>query len=392
MDAERTHHGRVKVATAVALVILGALFAAPAAHALPRATADRLDDNGTPNQVHVIYAVPSDGTDSALDTDGTIEESVGVWQNWLRGQTGGKGLTLDRFGGALDITFARLPRTDAQYRSFNLFIRDEIETDLRAMSLLVPRKLYAVYYDGTANGVCGGAPWPQSEAAVASTGQQVGAFYLHGDVPAPSPDCDTSTFAGAGDPPGYKEFAQLHELIHGLGAAPTCAPNHTLSGHVSDSNNDLMYAGGQPWLPTTLDIGRDDYFNAPVGGCLDLADSKYLEGNGDPAPTGPTGPSDPSVPSEPSGPSDPGAEPPETEKGKGPAGKLKGRKATFSFSSETAESFECHLDKAPWKACTSPHKVKKLKPGKHKFYARGLDVAGNPDETPALWSFKATRP
>jgi hypothetical protein len=373
MDAERTDHGRAPVAMVVALVVAAALLTAPAALALPRATADRVDDNTTPNQVHVIYALPSDGTDAALDTGGTLEGSVGVWQNWLRGQTGGKGLTLDTFGGALDITFARLPRTDAQYRSFNLFIRDEIETDLRGMGLLVPRKLYAVYYDGTANGVCGGAPWPQSEAAVAGTGQQVAAFYLHGDVPDPAPDCDTNPFAGPGDPPAYTEFAQLHELIHGLGVVPTCAPHHTLAGHVSDSNNDLMYAGGQPWLPTTLDVGRDDYFNAPVSGCLDLADSKYLEGNGDPPPKGPSAV-------------------PETEKGKGPTGKLSGRKATFRFSSETAESFECHLDRASWEACTSPHREKKLKPGKHEFFARGLDAEGNPDETPALWKFKVTRP
>ena len=56
------------------------------------------------------------------------------------------------------------------------------------------------------------------------------------------------------------------------------------AGHVSDDNNDLMYAGDAPGSPEELDIGGDDYFNANVPGCLDISRSKYLEGNGDPPP------------------------------------------------------------------------------------------------------------
>jgi hypothetical protein len=37
-----------------------------------------------------------------------------------------------------------------------------------------------------------------------------------------------------------------------------------------------MYAGDQPWYPTTLDVGHDDYYGAHITGCLDLADSPYL--------------------------------------------------------------------------------------------------------------------
>ena len=54
---------------------------------------------------------------------------------------------------------------------------------------------------------------------------------------------------------------------------PGCAPHHTRFGHTSDSPTDLMYAGDEPWRPTTLDVGRDDYFDAPVAGCADLAES-----------------------------------------------------------------------------------------------------------------------
>jgi hypothetical protein len=38
-----------------------------------------------------------------------------------------------------------------------------------------------------------------------------------------------------------------------------------------------MYAGNEPWNPSVLDVGRDDYYDAPAPGCLDLAESPYLE-------------------------------------------------------------------------------------------------------------------
>ena len=69
----------------------------------------------------------------------------------------------------------------------------------------------------------------------------------------------------------------LHEFIHSIGLAASCAPNHHLNGHVSDFPNDLMWAGSEPWdLPATLDIGGDDYFRHPDGGCPDLAQVGYI--------------------------------------------------------------------------------------------------------------------
>jgi len=65
---------------------------------LDRSTTDRPDDITGP-QVHAMYVVPADGTDRALDTNGTIAASVANRDGWLRGQTGGRGLRLDTFGG-----------------------------------------------------------------------------------------------------------------------------------------------------------------------------------------------------------------------------------------------------------------------------------------------------
>ena len=72
--------------------------------------------------------------------------------------------------------------------------------------------------------------------------------------------------------------------MHTIGFVPTCAPNHTRAGHVSDSPTDLMYAGDEPWRPAVLDVGRDDYYHAHRLGCLELAESLYLEGNEPPPP------------------------------------------------------------------------------------------------------------
>jgi hypothetical protein len=104
-------------------------------------------------------------------------------------------------------------------------------------------------------------------------------MYLRGELPPGSPPCASNPFAGPAQPPGYMEYAMLHEVLHTIGLVPQCAPHHTRSGHVSDDPTDLMYAGDEPWTPAALDVGRDDYFEAGVSGCLDLATSPYLEGN-----------------------------------------------------------------------------------------------------------------
>ena len=108
-------------ALAVVLLVGGLAAFAPVpvnagtfrATSLPRSTVDRADDF-VGLQVHVIYAVPSDGIDRAFDTSGGIESSTASYQTWLAGQTGGRALRFDTYQGSLDITFQRLPRPDAE--------------------------------------------------------------------------------------------------------------------------------------------------------------------------------------------------------------------------------------------------------------------------------------
>ncbi len=236
-----------------------------------RATTDRPDEVTGP-QVHVVYVVPSDGGDRGLDTNSTLVNTTGSWQHWLSGQTGGRVLRLDTYQGALDVTFVRLSRSNATMTSYGAYVRDTIEKDLTALGLVVAPKIYAVYYDGGSTFSCGGGAWPPTLPG------RVGALYLQGTPPG-SVACNVNPFAASPTAaPAYLEFSMIHELMHTLGFISSTAPHFTLSGHVSDSPADLMYAGSMPWAPSTLDVGQDDYYNASglPAGILNFAASPYL--------------------------------------------------------------------------------------------------------------------
>lgn len=262
------------VATLIAVLAIGFVSSSAATTAaLPRATADRPDERPGA-QIHVLYVLPSDGADDALDTNGTIAASVQNLQNWLKGQTGGNGMRLDTAGGELDVSFVRLTESDAQLAGRGLFMRDAIETGTRAAGFNDPDKIYAAYYGGSNTAACGGGAWPPALPG------NLAALYLKATYGADWPCYDPSLSRNGLQ---LMDLAMLHETLHTLGFVATCAPHHTRSGHVSDSPTDLMYAGDQPWTPQVLDVGRDDYFGANRPGCLDLTQSEYYEGG--PAPT-----------------------------------------------------------------------------------------------------------
>jgi hypothetical protein len=244
---------------------LGSPSSAGVRQALPRATADRPDELTGP-QVHAFYVIPAGAADRGLDTDGTIAASISNFQHWLQSQTGGRELRIDTSAGRPDITFAQLAETDAQMVANGAFVRDAIERELVARGLTKPGKIYAVYYDGSSTYACGGGAWPPQLPGI------IGALYLRATVAGVT--CYDPRQAKQGL--GYMDYAILHELIHTLGFVPTCAPHHTLAGHVSDSPQDLMYAGPEGWRPSVLDVGRDDYYDAHVTGCPDLAASPYF--------------------------------------------------------------------------------------------------------------------
>jgi hypothetical protein len=245
------------------------LFIKPA-KSLSRATADRPDDVSGP-QIHIVYAVPADGEDRHLDVNGSIEGSVSSFELWLARETGGRALRMDKYQGALDITFARLGKTGAELAARGRYVREGIEEQLNSMGFTAHDKIYAVYYDGVHDYTCGDAFWPPALQG------RVVALYLRG-LPNYERPCSTNQFVAANEAPQYLEYVMVHEIMHGLGFVPACAPHQYRAGHVTSPNNDLMWAGdvGYWEFPLKLDVGHDDYFDAHIPGCPDLSDSPYL--------------------------------------------------------------------------------------------------------------------
>jgi PASTA domain/Divergent InlB B-repeat domain len=253
------------LATTLLLALAALAGAQNGVAALPRSTTDRPDDfHGL--QVHMLYALPSDGVDRSFDTDGSIESSVGAFQRWLVARSG-RYLRMDTSQGSLDISFIRLQRTDAETAAQGSLALEAIAPQVNAV-FNAPGKLYAVYYDGSNPVVCGNAKWPPNWPG------NVAAFYLRGL----GGGCFSQGFPPPGGDPTYPTFAMFHDVMHPMGVVGMCAPNHYSAnpGHVSDTNTDLMYAGPQPWYPSVLDFGNNDYFRHSNPGCLDLDTVGFL--------------------------------------------------------------------------------------------------------------------
>jgi hypothetical protein len=83
-----------------------------------------------------------------------------------------------------------------------------------------------------------------------------------------------------------------------------------------------------------------------------------------------------------------GGKAPNTTRRKKPKTKTAATAAKFTFVSDKAHSsFQCKLDRKPFKPCRSPFKATKLKPGSHTFKVRAV-AAGAADPTPATFRWK----
>ena len=296
MSSERSDqtHRRVPVRARISLTIaslcLVALLAtaAPAAGletlgtsvsavALDRSTRDMPDDISGP-QVHFLYVVPSDGADSQLDTNGGMEQSITRIERWFEGQTGDQALRIDTYKNTPDISFVRLPHSDAQATSGNPWPLWVIGQDLVVAGFNDPAKVYAAFYDGHSTWACGGAYSPAL--------RKLGAMYLQAQpTNDPRPCRDAPGFGTGTDRPGYFEIGLLHEILHVIGFSPTCAPHASASAfpdHVNDSPTDLMYGPDAThtaywnWARAVLDYNHDDYYRAHISGCPDLSESPYV--------------------------------------------------------------------------------------------------------------------
>jgi len=265
----------------VALLVAGPLVvdlgAAPAAQlAIPTAwcgtgvtAADRLPDALGGQQIHVVYAVPSDGPDRFVATATGIATDIATIDAWWRREDPTRTIRFDTFPfpncsglGQLDISFVRLPQAAAVYAPFDgRFGR--LITDLLPTFDLSGKK-YLVYVDAAIEGanVCGQASIGQPQR-----GPTFAFVYLG------VPRCGT---LGGG---AYTASTAVHELVHALGAVPVGAPNRCAdSAHTCDNGSDLMHPNGSednPIETISLDVGRNDYY-AHSGSWADVQDSPFL--------------------------------------------------------------------------------------------------------------------
>jgi hypothetical protein len=247
-----------------------ARFELPLEVAMLRATADRADERSG-SQVHLVYVLATDSVDRALDTDGQLALSARAWNEWFASQAGGRRLRIDTFaGGNPDITLFRLHRTEKQIGVYGFGIREQIEYEMLAAGFDDPTKLYLAYYQGTTTTGCADTHWLPLTAGSVST------VFLDGH-PWHQVPCSSYVPAAAVDQAARFEFESLRVVLLGLGFAPPCAPHQEFEGHVTDSAADLLYMGSQVWAPAAIDVGRDDYLDAQVPGCTDLAASSFIE-------------------------------------------------------------------------------------------------------------------
>lgn len=217
-----------------------------------------------------MYVMPSDIADIGLDTTGAIARSVAAMHKWFASQTGGPKFRFDTYQGSLDITFLRLPFTDAEVRANGNRANDQMRAQMILEGFDKPNKLYVVYYGGSMDGnFCGLGSYPPGAIAV---------LYLTGGqlqrtdgIP-----CFSTPLTFSESVSDYWEYALAHEIIHTLGFIPSCAPNVD-NGHTKDSPNDLMHPSPLYTGAPQLDVGHDDYYMHSNGGCPDLADSVFLD-------------------------------------------------------------------------------------------------------------------
>jgi hypothetical protein len=246
---------RLRLVVALSCVLGALAFAAAGGagslRALDRAATDRPDEAVGP-QVHLVYAVPSDGSDAALDSNGTLGAWLAGFNDWLAQQSGGTRVRIDTFQGVADVSFLRLPQSTAELSSSTQTAYADVFHDLAAVQFVdLPKKVIVAMPVG-AGDICGVG------------GGDLAVLFLS--------SCDGTSWV----------FVAGHELFHTLGAVAKCAPHYDGTGHVNDPSSDLMWPYTQaPGETPTLDQGHDDYWGPPgdnhiPAGCTNVADSDFL--------------------------------------------------------------------------------------------------------------------
>lgn len=279
------------------LVLAGVAVAAafvPAAHAArapvswcagaPTAT-DRPDTAGG-DEIHVVYAHPSDSPDRFAEVASSIAGDIRGINLWWRGQDRTRVPRWDMAEaagcggfGRLDISDVTLPHDTAYYNQSTTPKLTLLRSDLVAAGFDDPAKKYLVYYDQAANATtsdCGAA------YVSAQSGSYAGVFVAP-NLESTVPGRGCGSIEPSAPRGGYLAVVAAHELVNALGAlddSSSPGPPHKCAGdplHVCDNSLDLLSPA--PSAPSIgkaiLDFGHDDYY-AHSGTWWDVQDSPWL--------------------------------------------------------------------------------------------------------------------
>jgi hypothetical protein len=253
----------------------------------PSAT-DRPDVAGG-DEIHVIYASPSDSPDRFVQVASAIATDVGAIDAWWRKQDPTRAPRWDIAAfpsctgfGALDISDVKLPHDTAYYNQTTTPRLQLIRDDLVADGFDDPTKKYLVYYDQAQPSVdtdCGSSYISAQGGGAAGYAGVFIAPNLESSVPGRG--CGSIETTGIRG--GYLAVVAVHELVHDLGALDTTSnpgPPHKCPGDpvdVCDSTLDVLAPNPSATSLATavLDYGHDDYYDQ-TGTWWDVRDSAWL--------------------------------------------------------------------------------------------------------------------
>ena len=196
---------------------------------------DRTPDLATGQQVHVIYAFPSDGVDRYASLAPLIAADLAAIDSWWRRQDASRTIRFDLFAfpgctpglDQLDLSRVKLSQPASYYAAVSS--RGGRLVGELNQRFGEPTKKYLVYYDGVVDEprLCG-----QSTVAPDQGGR-----YAYSLVYSQACHADVGTGV-------ITASVVAHELGHNLGAVPPGGPPHACEGdtaHICDDENDLMF-------------------------------------------------------------------------------------------------------------------------------------------------------
>lgn len=234
--------------------------AAPAVTSVPedepwdglQATTDQPDTTNLPT-IHVIYLHASDQPNRMATFAKYFIRNHEVQSQRITNATG-MAFRWDERRGADGVLYHDITTFKSKVREARLVDQfAAIRAELIKAKFNNPNKKYLVWVDA-ANTYCAQSEAPKEaarypgNAANATTYSMVYRYY-------------DKTRADGGFCP-----AVAHELVHGLGAVQTVAPNDDGGGHCNDYGNDFMCGltvaqPADPTAPRMLDGGNDDYLD-----------------------------------------------------------------------------------------------------------------------------------